>query len=112
MKPCNKLVRDRVPDIISKDGRKYKSRILDDDDEYFESLKAKLLEETQEFLEFPCIEELADVYEVVVALLAYTGTPLREMFEVAVRKRRFAGGFTGRVFLEEVDDRAGKQSTE
>jgi len=31
---------------------------------------------------------------------------------VAVRKRRFAGGFTGRVFLEEVDDRAGKQSTE
>ncbi len=110
METYNKLVRDKVPGIIDRDGRFCKFKILEDDEEYLEHLKFKLLEEAQEFVDDPSIEELVDVYEVIVALLAYSKVSLRDMFELAVRKRKYAGGFTARVFLEEVDVGDGKQS--
>lgn len=103
MGECNKLVRDKVPSIISRDGRFCKFKIIEDDDEYLEFLKHKLLEEAEEFVKDPSIEELVDVYEVIVALLSYSKVPLRDLFELAVRKRKYAGGFTARVFLEEVE---------
>jgi len=110
METCNKLVRDKVPGLIDRDGRFCKFKIIEEDEKYLELLKEKLLEEAQEFVEDPSIEELVDVYEVIVALLAYSEIPLRDLFELAVRKRKYAGGYTARVFLEEVDVGDGKQS--
>jgi predicted house-cleaning noncanonical NTP pyrophosphatase (MazG superfamily) len=110
MKKPGKLVRDRVPSIISRDGRECKYHILSDDAEYLECLKVKLKEEVDEFVDDPSIEELVDVYEVIVALLSYSGVSLRDMFELAVRKRKYSGGFMGRVFLEETDVGDGEQS--
>ncbi len=47
----NKLVRDRIPEIIdSEPGRKSQYRILDDD-EYLIQLNKKIIEESNEFIE-------------------------------------------------------------
>jgi predicted house-cleaning noncanonical NTP pyrophosphatase (MazG superfamily) len=64
----NKLVRDKIPEIIKASNRTPKCKVLDDDQEYLRYLIEKLHEEVLEFTENPCVEELADVREVVDAL--------------------------------------------
>ena len=69
MKVYNKLVRDKIPEIISADnGSICKTRIMDDK-EYLKALDAKLQEELCEYLESGSIEELADLEEVIRAVL-------------------------------------------
>lgn len=65
----NKLVRDRIIEIIECSGKSYSSRILIRDNEYVESLEQKLREEVEEFLEEPCAEEAADILEVLECLM-------------------------------------------
>ena len=68
MKVYNKLVRDKITDIIEADGRKAKYRILDNN-EYKEELNKKLQEEVKEYLEDKNVEELADIIEVIYGIL-------------------------------------------
>ena len=56
MKIYNKLVRDRIPEIILKDNELPTTRILDDE-EYIKELNRKLQEEVNEYLENDNIEE-------------------------------------------------------
>ena len=63
----NKLVRDRIPEIIAAQGEKPIFRVMDDL-EYTIGLEKKLEEEFAEYLESKEIEELADVFEVLYAL--------------------------------------------
>jgi predicted house-cleaning noncanonical NTP pyrophosphatase (MazG superfamily) len=68
----NKLIRDRIPEIIEADGRRAVTRVLRDED-YRAALLAKLVEEAREAENAPDGElagELADVWEVFQALLA------------------------------------------
>ena len=69
MKIYNKLVRDKIPEIIEANGEKCTIEILNDDD-YLIYLNKKLLEEVNEYLESGDVEELADLEEVLRAILA------------------------------------------
>ncbi|MFL6070435.1 MAG: nucleoside triphosphate pyrophosphohydrolase [Actinomycetes bacterium] len=97
-----KLVRDRIPEIIEADGRVPVLRLLNEN-EYDAALIAKLHEEVAELASAsPAdrLEEAADVYEVLLALLVHVGHSPDDLVRVADHKRAQRGGFTGRVWLE------------
>ena len=96
----NKLVRDNIPDIVSKKSQIAVYHYLDEEDYYVE-LKRKLLEEIDEFLKNEYIEELADILEVIKALVDLLG--YSESFEaIRERKAKEKGRFNNRIFLEKV----------
>lgn len=105
----NKLIRDRIPEIIEADGHRAVTRTLDDAD-YRSALLVKLVEEASEAANAPADElagELADVWEVLDALLATLPMTRRELEALAVAKRDKRGGFDGRIFLEYTEDAPG-----
>ena len=101
----NKLVRDKIPEIIKANGEKPVTRILDDN-EYKEELEKKLLEEYNEVLKAENsnerIEELADMLEVLISLAKLENKSLEAIIEIANIKREKRGGFDRKIFLEEV----------
>ena len=102
----NKLVRDRIPEIIEQAGNQCRSWILSDD-EFKNALRAKLAEEVQEFQEADegkLIEELSDIYEVLDALLLAYGISHEDLVSTQQRKRTKRGGFQNRFWLEWVED--------
>ncbi|MFZ2500179.1 phosphoribosyl-ATP pyrophosphohydrolase [Methanosarcina sp.] len=101
--PYDKLVRDKIPEIIKSSNRTPQCKILDDEREYLRYLIKKLQEEVLEFTENPCVEELADVKEVVDALSRIKG--FENIVSVQERKREERGGFGERILLMEVYDR-------
>lgn len=107
MPTYNKLVRDRIPEVIEKTGKKFSTRILDDND-YIKELKKKSFEELQEYVETnnneDAIEELADVLEIIHALAKYHGASIEEVEEVRKQKAEKRGGFKEKIFLIEVED--------
>lgn len=97
----NKLVRDKIPQIIEDRGTTPITYIADDE-EYWERLKAKLQEEVDEVLEDTnVIEELADVLEVVNAILAFKGVTFEELEQIRLKKNEERGGFKNKIILEE-----------
>lgn len=68
MKIYNKLVRDKIPEIIENNNEICKIRILSNE-EYLAELNKKIQEEMKEYLESGDIEELADLEEVLRAIL-------------------------------------------
>ena len=106
-KVYNKLVRDRIPEIIEGNGEKPVIRILGED-EYKTELETKLNEEYHEVLGTTTseerIEELADMLEIISALAALEGKTLGDVVEVAKQKSLKRGGFERRIFLEKVEE--------
>jgi len=101
----NKLIRDRIPEIINEDGHRAVIHVLDKDS-YQAALRAKLLEEAQEASSAPphaLAAELADVLEVLRALVAATGMQWGELLALAADKRAKRGGYEERLFLEYVE---------
>ena len=72
MKVYNKLVRDRIPDIIRADGHIPQCETLDTA-RYLDALEQKLLEEAAEYRQTPCMEEMADLMEVIEAICKARG---------------------------------------
>ena len=68
MEKYNKLVRDKIPEILDEKGISYEKRIASNEKEYKVELIKKLHEEIKEFIETPSPEELADILEVIEAL--------------------------------------------
>jgi predicted house-cleaning noncanonical NTP pyrophosphatase (MazG superfamily) len=102
----NKLVRDRIPEIIEADGHHAVTRLVEGQ-EYREALLAKLVEEAREAKSSPADElpgELADVWEVLQALLKTLTVTASELEQLAAVKRSKRGGFGGRVFLEYTEE--------
>lgn len=97
----NKLVRDKIPDIIAEKGQASRTRLLSES-EYRDYLRLKLQEEMKEFLESNDIEELADLVEVIRAMLKVDGRTWDEMEEIRLAKRAERGGFDERICLESV----------
>ncbi|MFC6882424.1 MULTISPECIES: nucleoside triphosphate pyrophosphohydrolase [Actinomadura] len=93
-----KLVRDRIPDIIRNGGREPETRIANDP-EYKALLRAKLYEEAGEYITGGDPEELADVLEVVQALAAVHGLGPADLEEMRAAKSAERGGFNDRVVL-------------
>ena len=99
----NKLVRDNIPDIIKKNGATPIVRLLDDE-EYFKELNRKLKEELNEYLDGNDIEELADLYEVMLAILDYKKMSLMEFDIIRKMKVEKRGAFKNKIYLESVID--------
>ena len=94
----NKLVRDKIPQIIKDQGETPGFRILTDE-AYTAALEEKLREETAEFLAEKNLEELADILEVVYALTENLGQTKEDLHKVYEEKHERRGGFRERIFL-------------
>lgn len=97
----NKLVRNNIPSIIEADGCTCGYRTLNDD-EFKTALFAKLKEECEELVANPCLEEFADVYEVLDALRVAQGYSEEEVHDFRMIKAMKRGTFSDRIFLESV----------
>jgi predicted house-cleaning noncanonical NTP pyrophosphatase (MazG superfamily) len=96
----NKLVRDRIPKIIEQNNSKTVTHIADDE-EYYEKLKEKLREETEEFLREDNKEELADILEVLYTIISHKKIDKEEIEELRQKKNKERGSFTKKIILDE-----------
>ncbi|MBO5127898.1 MAG: nucleoside triphosphate pyrophosphohydrolase [Clostridia bacterium] len=97
----NKLIRDRIPEIIAKNGQTARVRVLTDE-EYLTKLDEKLGEELAEYLADGNIEELADLLEVLYAAALARGTTAEQLDEIRRKKAEERGAFAEKLLLEEV----------
>ena len=98
----NKLVRDHIPEIIESTGKKAVCETITKNDDYLKFLKDKLMEELNEFLESDDVAELADMGEVMHALLEYKGVSVETFQRIRLEKLEKRGGFKNRILLKEV----------
>lgn len=101
VKVYNKLVRDKIPEIIEADGKCCKTEILSDE-EYINMIDAKLDEELAEYHEDQNIEELADLMEVIYAAAEARGYSVEELEAVRLAKGEKRGTFKEKILLREV----------
>lgn len=98
----NKLVRDRIPEIIEKDNKECKTEILNDE-RYVEELKNKLVEELEEYqkatTDEESLEELADILELMHALAKTHGSTIEKVEEIRKEKAIKRGGFKDKIYL-------------
>ena len=101
MKTYHKLVRDRIPEIIEADGKTCVCETLSDE-EYIRLLDEKLSEELAEYQESKSLEELADLLEVMQAVVRARGWTLDELEQVRADKVAERGGFAKKILLKAV----------
>jgi predicted house-cleaning noncanonical NTP pyrophosphatase (MazG superfamily) len=97
----NKLIRDRIPEIIQSDGKKFETEILSEL-EFRKALRQKLIEEAQEAAEADSDElskEIADLYEVIDAIINAYGLDQNAILELQNQRRQERGGFERRLRL-------------
>lgn len=99
MQTYNKLVRDKIIEIIESKGQKAEFHVAEES-EYKEKLLEKLLEEIQEFTADQNPEEMADIFEVITALLELHKWNLEDIVAIQKEKREKRGGFSKRIILE------------
>lgn len=97
MESYNKLVRDRIPEILDQKGIAYEERVASPE-EYKAELIKKLGEEVVEFSEAGSPEELADVLEVIEALKVLP--EYGEVDEIKRKKKEERGGFERKIILK------------
>ena len=97
----NKLVRDRIPEIIESSGKTCSTEILSPE-EYLRMLDAKLDEELAEYHKDQNIEELADLLEVIHAAAIARGYTLEGLEQIRAEKATKRGAFEKRILLKEV----------
>jgi predicted house-cleaning noncanonical NTP pyrophosphatase (MazG superfamily) len=97
----DKLVRDRIPEIIEANGQQCTVRVLDAE-EYAKRLDEKLAEELAEYQESGELEELVDLIELVRAIVAHRRMSWDEFERMREHKYKERGGFSKRRLLEEV----------
>ncbi|GLB61724.1 nucleoside triphosphate pyrophosphohydrolase [Cytobacillus sp. NCCP-133] len=107
MPTYNKLVRDRIPEIIERSGKKFTTRVLDQT-EFIKELKKKSFEELEEYTnaenDEEALEELADLLEIIHTLAETHGASIEMVEELRKQKVEERGGFKEKIFLIEVED--------
>ena len=101
-----KLVRDKIPEIVlEKEGQNVPTRIMTDDTEYEGYLRRKIIEEATELAEAKTdehtIEEMADVEELIDALLALKNLNRSQVAAAQQAKQVHRGGFAKRILMLE-----------
>ncbi len=96
----NKLVRDKIISIIQESGENPTFHMADDG-EYWQKLKEKLTEETNEFFADESEEELADIFEVLYAIIAHKGFDKAAVEKIRQKKFAERGGFKDKIILDE-----------
>ena len=99
----NKLVRDKIPEIIEESGKTCETEILSDE-EYLRMIDKKLDEELAEYHQEQNIEELADLLEVLYATAKARGYSIEELEQVRVEKQKVRGGFDKKILLKDVGE--------
>lgn len=97
-----KIVRDRIPEIIEKQGETAQIAVLSRK-ESIAALQKKLQEELDEYLAAPSMEELADLVEVVRGILFHQNSSWDDLEAVRAEKYAKRGGFEGGIFLKSVE---------
>ncbi len=95
-----KLVRDKIPEILMRQGKKFRIIGYLKGPELVNALIGKLYEEVREFEKSRNIEELADILEVVDGLASALGSNLQEVLELKKRKQEERGGFYRGIVIE------------
>lgn len=99
----NKLVRDKIPENINKiEGRKANFKILSNE-EYLIELDKKLFEEAHEFIEEHSVEELADLTEVISAIMKFKNISLEDVEKARKLKNDKKGKFDSKIYLIDVE---------
>ena len=102
----NKLVRDRIPEIVENDHKTCVTRTLNDE-EYLKCLKSKLLEEYYAVIDAEgedIKKEIADVLEVLEALENTLHIDHQEVLSIKQKKAHSNGAFDKKIYLEYVED--------
>lgn len=101
MKEYNKLIRDKIPEIIEAAGKRCIVEVMNET-EYIDALDCKLNEELEEYQTDKSLEELADLLEVMYAVVRARGYTLEELERVRKQKAEKRGGFDKRLRLKGV----------
>ena len=101
--PYNKLVRDRIPEILDAEGKEY-SIVKCEEEDILSYAKKKLLEEAMEFVENPSAEEAADIVEILHFILEREGITDAQVMTAVTVKRIECGGFDMGYLLEWVEE--------
>lgn len=99
----NKIVRDKIPDIIAVAGKKAIIEVVGTD-EVIVGLEDKLSEELKEYLADHKLEELADILEVIRGILYHRGTTWDDLETIRLLKYDKNGGFEKGIRLLEVEE--------
>lgn len=97
----DKLVRDRIPEIMEKNGQQFIGYVADEN-EYKNRLLEKLIEESQELQEAKSEEELADVLEVIEAIYLAFNFSKEKIEQIKKDKKDKRGGFEKAYILEKI----------
>ena len=97
-KKYNKVIRDKIPEIIEESGKKYTLKQLDDAS-FLAEIEKKLIEEVNEYSESKDIEELADILEVIYRISELRGVNSDELDEIRKEKAEKRGKFASNLFL-------------
>ena len=103
----NKLVRDRIPEIIAGKGKDFATAVYDEL-AYHQALRQKVIEEAAEVAEVETqadlIREISDLYEVLDALLAAHDITKEDVLAMQETQRKNRGGFEHKLELLWVED--------
>ncbi len=94
----NKLVRDKIPELIKAQGEEPHYKILSDSD-YIIELNKKLNEEVAEYQESGELEEIADILEVIHSICHAKGVSLNSIYDLKKQKCEKRGSFSEKIFL-------------
>ena len=105
MKPLNKLVRDKVPSLVTKDGGSYTLQLLSPL-EHQTQITKKLVEEIKEYSEAPskekALEELVDIVELIHAALKLHDVSVEQFEALRLDKKKRKGGFEKGIYLNSI----------
>ena len=107
----NKLVRDKIPEIIEKSGKKANYKYCEDKDFYKMLLSGKIIEEAIELSEAirnddfdAIIEELVDIRDICTTIINHYCILYEEMYYASDKKHDEKGVFDKKIFLESVEE--------
>ncbi len=98
MTKFNKAIRDKIPEIIQKDGHTCNIQTLSDE-KFIIEIEKKLSEEVTEYQNDKNPEELADILEVIYAIAQLKGISKEELEKIRIKKLQDRGGFEKNLFL-------------
>lgn len=95
------MVRDKIPEIIKKDGHSCNVKSLSDE-EFLAEIEKKLSEEITEYQNNKNPEELADIFEVIYRIAKLRGITKEELEKIRIKKVQERGGFENNLFLMDI----------
>ncbi len=108
----NKLIRDRIPEIIKEAGWIPTIRTLRKS-EFLDTVKKKIREEAKELIraksEKGIMDEIVDIQELVDVLIKEVGMTKPKIEKLQIAKRTKRGGFKKRLFLIEEEKINGRK---